>query len=240
MCTATWLINQNGYELFFNRDELKTRLEGIPPKLANAGGVRYISPVDSEAGGTWIAVNEYGFSACLLNFYAPTIGRKSYAGSVSRGRIIHLVIKSRSTAEAEERITREDLHRYRPFSLLLFCPGNWPVRLRWRGAGNLGISRSPSVPQSSSSFETEKVVESRKRLHTRKYSASNVSGLLRYHRSHEPIEGPYSVCMHRKDAETHSFSHISVTQQRVGFSYTAGSPCSADHRPWIMLQCRVA
>lgn len=240
MCTATWIISKNGYELFFNRDELKTRLIAAPPKMAAVNRIQYISPADADAGGTWIAVNEFGFAACLLNYYAQIMGGAGLNHMLSRGHIIHLALSSRTADQALERLRQEDLDRYRPFSLLLFTPGAWPVRLRWKGSGAREIEETPSMPQSSSSFQTDRVVSARKQLYLQRYKASDSSTLLRYHRSHEPEKGPFSVCMHREDAETHSFSHISVNPRRVGFSYTAGSPCKTSGMPWIMLQRRVA
>ena len=240
MCTATWTISKNGYELFFNRDELKTRLIAAPPTMAAVNRIRYISPADADAGGTWIAVNEFGFSACLLNYYAQNAGGVDPIHMLSRGHIIHLALSSRTADQALERLGEEDLNRYRPFSLLLFTPGTWPMRLRWKGSGAPEVAKTPSMPQSSSSFQTDRVISSREQLYLRWYSASDGSTLLRYHRSHEPEEGPFSVCMHREDAETHSFSHISVNLQRVGFSYTPGSPCKTACMPWIMLQRRAA
>ena len=240
MCTATWIISNNGYELFFNRDELKTRLTAVPPIMAVVNRIRYISPVDADAGGTWIAVNEFGFAACLLNYYRQNAGGVDPIQPVSRGHIIYLALSSRTADQALERLGEEDLNRYRPFSLLLFTPGTWPMRLRWKGSGDPEIAETPSMPQSSSSFQTESVVSARKQLQMQQYSASESSTLLRYHRSHEPEKGPFSVCMHREDAETQSFSHISVNPRRVGFSYTPGSPCKTPSTPWIMLQRRAA
>ena len=96
MCTATWIISKNGYELFFNRDELKTRLVAVPPTMAAVNQIRYISPADADAGGTWIAVNEFGFAACLLNHYAKNADGVGPIHPLSRGHIIHLVLSSRT------------------------------------------------------------------------------------------------------------------------------------------------
>ena len=43
------------------------RAVGACPAASERGGVRYIAPVDSDCGGTWIAANEFGVSVCLLN-----------------------------------------------------------------------------------------------------------------------------------------------------------------------------
>jgi hypothetical protein len=51
-------------------------------------------------------------------------------------------------------------------------------------------------------------------------------GLLqRFHRSHLPERGPFSVCMHRPEAETQSLSMVQVGADGAVLEYAAGSPC---------------
>jgi hypothetical protein len=50
--------------------------------------------------------------------------------------------------------------------------------------------------------------------------------LASYHSSHSQKGGAYSVCMHRADAATVSFSRIRVTPEQVEFHYTPGAPCA--------------
>lgn len=71
MCTLTWWRGAagEGYEVFFNRDELKTRPPAKPPAAGERGGVRFLSPVDTQAGGTWIWANQFGVVMALLNWY---------------------------------------------------------------------------------------------------------------------------------------------------------------------------
>ncbi len=47
----------------------------------------------------------------------------------------------------------------------------------------------------------------------------------RAHRSHRPEKGAYSICMHREDARTVSFSHVTSKRNGVAFAYVAGPPC---------------
>ena len=70
MCTVTWILDGDSYSLYFNRDELRTRQPALPPQRHQERGVRFLSPTDGDAGGTWIAVNEYGLSLGLLNDYS--------------------------------------------------------------------------------------------------------------------------------------------------------------------------
>ena len=68
MCTVTWCSEGTGYALLFNRDEARTRSPAFPPEHRLRRGVRLISPLDPDAGGTWLGVNEFGVSVGLLNF----------------------------------------------------------------------------------------------------------------------------------------------------------------------------
>src|SRR5258707_15575033 len=71
MCTATWIRTRDGYELFFNRDELATRKPALPPAAREREGVRFLAPEDGDAGGTWIGVNERAIAVGLANGTEP-------------------------------------------------------------------------------------------------------------------------------------------------------------------------
>ena len=62
MCTVTWHFINDGYELFFNRDELRTRAVAEPPTKATTRGVDYLAPTDPDAGGTWMALSRRGIT----------------------------------------------------------------------------------------------------------------------------------------------------------------------------------
>jgi hypothetical protein len=55
--------------------------------------------------------------------------------------------------------------------------------------------------------------------------AGTMEWMRRLHRSHEPEEGPFSICMHRDDACSVSMTEISFLNQKSGLTYHAGSPC---------------
>jgi hypothetical protein len=238
MCTATWLYSEHGYDLFFNRDELRVRGTARPaePKLVNA--IPCIFPEDSDAGGTWIGVNERGFAACLLNYYGQsgTAARSSYT---SRGLLMTSILDCSNTRDAADRVLSLNPMDYRHFSMLLLEPTGPPALLRWTGQDSgPELTLDPSMPKSSSSFKTAEVVASRKGLLTSHYQFSDTDDLALYHRSHEPERGPYSVCMHREDARTVSFSHVAVTRDTIVFDYTPGSPCITEPAPQVAIRRR--
>ena len=52
------------------------------------------------------------------------------------------------------------------------------------------------------------------------------TGMRKLHQSHLPAEGPFSICMHRKDAKTVSYTEIVAIRSDVTMRYAAGSPCT--------------
>lgn len=230
MCTVTWLLQSTGYRLFFNRDELKTRGIARPPAIESLKGVKYIAPADADAGGSWIGVNEFGVSLAVLNYYhargAPPAPGKDF---ISRGLLLKSLLDCREPAEALRRLRQERLANYRPFILLIFAPAAPPLTCTWNaGEGQLQIDREVECPLSSSSFDSREVIERRIKRFRERFSGFPLlsAALLRsYHHSHWPERGPYSVCMHREDAHTVSYSEISVDPDIIEFRYVPGAPC---------------
>ncbi|HKJ85878.1 MAG TPA: NRDE family protein [Spirochaetia bacterium] len=231
MCTVTWLVSGGGYELFMNRDELYSRGPGLPPSLHSHEGIRYLAPIDSDGGGTWIAANEFGLTVCLLNHYppappSPPAPPRPAGGYRSRGQLVAELASKASPDSVVAAVRGGGLDAYRPFSLFTIATGRAPVLLRWNGHGELEQIDPPTPPVASSSFDSEAVVASR----TRTYAAlvgDNPSpvNLAAYHASHEPGKGPYSVCVHREDGGSRSLTRVVVAGPEVRLSYQAGPPC---------------
>jgi len=252
MCTVTWAIHNRTYDLFFNRDEHRSRSIARPPAVAGLEGVSFISPTDTDAGGTWIGVNEYGLTLGLLNFYgAHTSGIDEEREYKSRGMIIPACIPGKSMAEVRARIEGIELPDYRPFVLLLVGPECGVVSFTWDGAGEkLQVCEDQTCPLTSSSYKTEEVSAYRKSVYQDQFKGNlkrpdegegNIApeDLERYHKSHIPEEGPFSVCMHRDDAQSVSLSHVSVGDDHITFRYAPGNPCSGSFSSTLTLERRV-
>lgn len=68
MCTLTYIPTPGtGFILTSNRDESVLRLPALPPLVYRHNGLDVLYPKDTQAGGTWLAVAENGFTLCLLN-----------------------------------------------------------------------------------------------------------------------------------------------------------------------------
>lgn len=224
MCTVTWTRNGADYHLFMNRDELHTRGHALPPAQAEQSGVAYLAPTDSDGGGTWIGANELGVTVALLNNYpnyAPP--QRDFT---SRGYLVRLLMEL-TGAEAMPSVVRSlDLTNYRPFTVLVVDPSQ-SVLADWHGSGEILVNSAPTNPIASSSFDSQAVIDTRRHTYVDAITTDNPppDSLLRYHASHTPEKGPYSVCVHREDGGSKSLSHVSVTATDVRFSYVDGAPC---------------
>ena len=243
MCTVSWTGTPAGYLLFFNRDERRERAAALPPRHERgADGTRFLAPVDAEAGGTWLGVNEHGLTLGLLNHYAADASRaatpaREAAPPTSRGLLMRqLLVASELRALEQALAVALEQRRYRPFTLLAFAPshGAAPRAFTWDGAG-LHAKPAPTPPISSSSVETAGVLASRAAHFRQLGPHPEAPALEAYHRSHQPERGAFSVCMHRPDARTVSLSRIDVDAERVAIRYGAGPACQARLGPALTL-----
>jgi len=256
MCTVSWLFTDNGYHVFFNRDEQKTREKALVPDIYSLGGVNVVMPIDPQGGGTWLAVNEYGCTYALLNYYQ---GRFPKGVLRSRGQLVKNLASFKSFEDVSAYLDTQDLNKYPPFSLLCFIPNTIDIKpsfltmIRW--TGKILVIEEQSSPLISSSVKFEEVLsarlavfnavgvdangnaESKEVTHQEANSKKTVQNLISIHRSHIPSASEYSVCMHREDAQTVSFSHVYVPRKlclsdgskekaEIKFSYIDGPACS--------------
>lgn len=239
MCTISWCTNNSGYSVFFNRDERIVRPRALLPQVYSLGGVKAIMPIDEQGGGTWLTVNEYGLSVALLNFYQ---GRLPKGRLISRGQIVKACAEKNTVQDVVALVKSLTLAQYAPFSLLIFAPissikvgdrgKDGVTLLQWSGQV-LNKTRQQS-PLISSAINFDTVYESRMQTyHTvapvpESVCADDGENRHRsFHTSHCPAKSCLSVCMHRKDARTVSFSHINVSDKNIDFFYSDGAPCEA-------------
>jgi uncharacterized protein with NRDE domain len=239
MCTATWIRSLGteapGYEVFFNRDEHKTRKPALPPAVKEREGVRFLAPEDGDAGGTWLGVNEYGIAIGLANGplserEGGRSARDEGAGPFrSRGLLVLDLLSSASVEIVGARMGALRGRSYRSFELFAIEPIGGLRIWRWDGetlasgrdgpGGKLLISssRDPERARREREALLERMVHAKGRI--------DAEVLLAYHASHEPERGAFSPCMHREDAGTVSFSRIRVGPGEVEFEYRQGPPC---------------
>lgn len=224
MCSVSWLGGAAGLHVFFNRDEQRRRAPGLPPVSGHRNGVSFLFPVDGKAGGTWIAANDRGLIGCLLNHYAASPS-PPVSAELSRGAILPALMDAPSPRQAAARIPESAARDHRPFLLLLLHPGEPGVCLRWDGASLESMEiAGPSGFLTTSSFRTGEVVPARHAV-AAALSPWTPESLRELHRSHVPERGPFSICMHRPDAHTVSFTHVHAGPDKILMEYHPGAPC---------------
>jgi hypothetical protein len=233
VCTLTWARTLTGYELFFNRDEQKTRKPALPPALHRSGGVSWLAAIDGDAGGTWLGVNERGVSVGLLNRW-PLAGEpdptRSNRGARSRGLLVAELLDVAGAEQAAARLSRRDLAPFKPFTLAVLEPKGELLSGTWDGR-RLALERLPDErqPLCSSGSDPEGATRQRRALWLGLAGPGRLplpAELLAFHQSHEPRPSAVSVCMHREEADTVSFTHVAVDEQHVALAYRPGSPCA--------------
>jgi len=221
-------------------------------------------PIDPDGGGTWIGVNSSGWTYALLNNYQ---GQIPDGKLTSRGSIVSRVLQYRSIEQIAPLLGSLPLMEFAPFSLLCLAPPQTPISdkpeeqnddgnvLRWNWDGQrlqravahrLLTSSSRHFDLAQQSRMTQAVDFDLLRqgtVTTRNYlTADDVRDHKRRHRafhhSHAPARGAMSVCMHREDAGTVSYSEISVSPHRIQYDYTDSAPCCAGETLTIELPVR--
>jgi hypothetical protein len=227
VCTLTWLHHGQGYELFFNRDEKRTRAPARPPQVRERAGRRWIAPSDPDGGGTWIGANEFGLCVALLNGYLPRDAEER--AWVTRGELVDGLLDARTQEEVRVRLSKRHLERYRSFSIVAVAPTGPALVASWDlNALVVDARHAGHPPICSSSLDPTGATVARRELFARlaaQRGTIDAELLERFHRSHEPERGPWSPCMHRDNAQTQSLTHVRVTEARVALHYTHGAPC---------------
>jgi hypothetical protein len=225
MCTVSWLIKDDDYHVFFNRDEQRSRALAVPPRVMSVNNTQALIPIDPNGNGSWISTNEFGLTLCLLNYYQ---GSTPKGILISRGLLLKELSSFSSVEDIDLQLKNLELHQYASFSLLAFgLDNNARVSKKaWQWNGKKLTSIFLTSPFTSSSVNFDEVSQSRLLLAQQFLKPQSIDTLINYHKSHQPSKGHLSVCMHRNDAQTVSFSHIHVGVVQSIFNYKNDSPCS--------------
>ncbi len=223
MCTLSWTQNPHGYTVHFNRDEQRTRAPGTPPAVHRDQGMAWLAPTDAAGGGTWIGVNASGLTLALLNRY-PETPREPPVRAISRGVLVRRLLHLTDPALVLTTISHAPLEPYLPFTIALFAPAVPPTITHWNGST---IQAHPVTQTgfvcTSSGVDQPGAEQTRAALFARiNPTPANLADL---HRAHLPVKGPLSICMHRDDAVTVSYSEITVDLAQVQLGYADGPPC---------------
>jgi hypothetical protein len=213
MCTMTIVSHERGTRVVFNRDEQRTRPDGLAPRLQRSGSGILCYPIDPRGGGTWIGVNDTGVMAALLNRSGTY--RTGTDAVLSRGAVVPAVLRARAISEAV-RVARAWLPlALAPFRIVV-CQER-DVYWADGGGGTAGpIGHSfldRPVLFTSSSLGDEKVFRPRKGLFEQLFArmpGQPLEAQRVFHRHQWPDHPEVSVLMHRADARTVSRTQVDV------------------------------
>ena len=102
MCTLTFVpLEKGNFLLTSSRDEQKTRKNSELPSFTEINNTKILRPVDGDAGGSWIGINDKGRTLCLLNgAFKKHIRNTPYRKS--RGVILMELLAMKNQSEIEE------------------------------------------------------------------------------------------------------------------------------------------
>jgi transport and Golgi organization protein 2 len=229
MCTLTVVTGNATYRIAMNRDEKITRGAGLLPQIHEFDGTRVICPGDGT-GGTWIAVNDYGIALALLNWNDIGPPRIAADKTRSRGRVIPALIDSRSLSQLHAVFDISNFKGMLPFRLVGVFPLERKIReWRWDSAQlESQVHLWESRHWFSSSLSDQQAEAMRGAACRNAWSekdAGSLSWLRRLHASHATGPGPFSVCVHREEVKTLSYSEIECTSAGIRLEHFLGSPC---------------
>jgi hypothetical protein len=229
MCTVSFVPRPHGFYLAMNRDEKRDRLAGLGPAVVEFKRHRAVFPRE-RTGGTWISANDSGVCLALINWHR--IERKSKNDTLSRGLVVKELAGKSTAKEIAAAVKKLPVRKLRPFRLIAIVPGERRV-IEWRwNLQRLAIRNHEWQRQHwfSSSFDESRAEVERQRVcdgARPQKSAESLIWLRQLHRSHVPKRGPFSICMHRPDATTVSYTEVSVTENSASMRYASGPPCIA-------------
>lgn len=220
MCTLSWKPTAQGYLLYFNRDEQRTRPPALPPAMHRRNGVDYLAPIDAAHGGTWLLTNAHGLSIGLLNHYPATPAQPAET-YVSRGLLPLACADCTSAAEAVGLCAGLPLTGYPPFHFVAIDARAAGV-LTWDGHTlRFGWLDPAGAMLTTSSFRPDAIARARHAAFTQRVgtlASATPAQLEAFHR-HRGDDPAASVRMERPDACTHSISRIVVSRERERASF---------------------
>ncbi len=232
MCTLTVVTNNERYRMAMNRDEKITRSAGLPPEIDELGSAKAIYPGDGS-GGTWFATNEYGITLALLNWNAVAAPGTPHGKTRSRGRVIPALIGSRSLSDLHEVLRSSSFVGMLPFRLVgIFLSERNIWEWRWDSTRvEVQVHGWESRHWFSSSLSDERAERLRGTACCNAEHEPDVGSVLwlrRLHSSHAGGPGPFSLCVHRDDVKTLSYSEVIVTPGLIEMAHFRGSPCTME------------
>jgi len=229
MCTLSIITRENGYLLGMNRDERIARGAGLPPEFHESCGFQAIYPSDGE-GGTWIGGNEHGAAFAVLNWSDVIPQEVQPVKTHSRGGLVPALIRSRTLQESQQTLATLNCEGMLPFRLVGIFPaesriGEWRWDLSKLDFTLHGWQARHWFSSSLSDLQAEGMRGNACRDAWKQSDAASSAWLRRLHASHGDAPGPFSLCVHRTEVKTLSYTEIECTPEKLRMEHFLGSPC---------------
>ncbi|MGH9536360.1 MAG: NRDE family protein [Terriglobales bacterium] len=242
MCTLSVITRDDGYLLAMNRDEKIARGAGELPQIhrLRLNGTTAAYPSDG-AGGTWIAANEYGVALALLNWNDVVQPEPGTSKVRSRGEIIPILAGAPSLTGLQSAFAAFNLDGIRPFRLVAVVPSERAIAEWGWDSSQLAFQTlswhsrhwfSSSLTDRQAGILRGAVCRDAQH----ELDAGSAPWLRRLHASHTGGPGPFSLCVHRDDVKTLSYSEIAVAPERIQMGHFRGSPCARPQLGWTEIR----
>lgn len=223
--------------ILFNRDERRTRALELPPKAFRpTNAPAYLAPTDPNSGGTWIAANEYGLTAAVLNYYDAISAQPPANGlenpKTSRGTLPPAAAAHKTTSRATEAVCDLVQHQsFAPFLLLVAAANDEGALISWDGHDlRQSTLAEVTAPLTTSSWNSTEVTSFRRDLfHQTTSHPPKLHELLEFHGIHAPEKPAFAPSMIRDDATTRSMTLVRIGTENISMRHQFFAPESATY-----------
>lgn len=215
MCTVTYVPHERGFWLHSNRDERLNRKAAEPPAIHVVNNRQLLCPRDGQSLGTWIATQDAGAAAVLLNgAFQPHSPQTAYR--MSRGLVLLQLMASVNPLRKLEAFALNDIE---PFTLILWQESQL-YEFRWDGQRLHDRRMDPGgahIWSSVTLYDEPKRLERERWFGQFLQEESNTNGeaLMRFHLEGGEGDPENALLMQRGDL----YGTVSITQldwQREG------------------------
>lgn len=212
MCTVTFIPGKDRYFITSNRDEKMLRKPAIAPQPYVINGNTLVYPKDADAGGTWIAMNENGNAAVLLNgAFIKHVSLSTY--KLSRGLVFADII---SAAMPVRFFMHQELVQIEPFTIIIL-EQNSLYECRWDGSKKhcRQLPKYRSYIWSSVTLYDDETIQKREQwfakwLNTHLHPTQEE--ILRFHHFAGEGDSGNDICMNRDN----KMLTVSITGMELG------------------------
>ena len=209
-----------------NRDDRYSRPSAIAPAAYPSGRQQALYPVE-PGSGTWIAVNQAGIAFAILN-WSLAQGDKLH----SRGEIIPRLAACTTLEAVAHELSTTNLAGTLPFRLIAISAQEEEIHEHLWDGSVLQVKQHPwKLTHWFSSGRGDDLAERSRRPICDAADADPAAGSIEWlrslHRSHGPERGAFSICVHRPEAGTLSYTEVHCDAHRISMAYSPGYPCES-------------